>query len=90
MTEVPLLKFAEQVAPQLIPVGELLTAPDPVPASVTDTAKDAGMKSAVTVVFDVTVTVQSPTPEQPPPLQPAKTDAAELGVAVNVTIVPWR
>lgn len=90
VTELPLLNSAEQVAPQLIPAGELLTAPDPVPASVTETAKEAGMKLAVTVVAAVIVTEQVPTPEQPPPLQPANTDAAEVGVAVNVTTVPCR
>lgn len=31
---VPLEKFAEQVAPQLIPAGELVTVPEPVPAGV--------------------------------------------------------
>lgn len=36
-TVAPLLKLAEHVAPQLIPAGELLTEPDPVPARVTVT-----------------------------------------------------
>ncbi len=31
VTEVPLAKEAEQVEPQLIPAGELVTVPDPVP-----------------------------------------------------------
>jgi hypothetical protein len=35
VTEVPLVKAAEQVAPQLIPEGELVTVPPPVPAFVT-------------------------------------------------------
>lgn len=34
-TAEPLSKLAEQVAPQLIPTGELVTEPDPAPASVT-------------------------------------------------------
>ena len=34
-TTVPLAKLAEQVAPQEIPAGELVTVPVPVPVSVT-------------------------------------------------------
>jgi len=35
VTAVPLVKLAEQVAPQLIPAGALVTVPLPVPAGVT-------------------------------------------------------
>ena len=35
LTTVPLAKLAEQVAPQEIPAGELVTVPVPVPVSVT-------------------------------------------------------
>ena len=35
VTGVPLLKVVEQVAPQLIPAGELVTVPPPVPFFVT-------------------------------------------------------
>jgi hypothetical protein len=45
------------------------------------------MKVAVTVVAAVRVTAQAPVPVQPPPVQPAKTDAA-AGVAVKVTTAP--
>ena len=34
-TEAPLAKLAEQVAPQLIPPGELVTVPEPLPLLVT-------------------------------------------------------
>jgi hypothetical protein len=83
------LKLAEQVAPQLIPAGELLTDPDPVPARVTFTGNEAGMKSALTDCAEFMVTEQAPVPEQAPP-QPANTEAAEDGVAVSDTTVPWR
>ena len=42
---------------------------------------------AVTVVFALTVTVQVPVPEHPPPDQPAKVEP-EVGDAVSVTDVP--
>lgn len=35
VTEVPVAKLAVQVAPQLMPAGALVTAPDPAPESVT-------------------------------------------------------
>ena len=89
-SEDPLLKLAVQIAPQLMPAGELVTDPDPVPARVTVTGKGAGTKLAVTEVAAVMVTVQVPVPEQPPPLQPPNTEAAEVGVAVRVTMVPWK
>jgi len=70
----------------LIPAGELVTVPLPVPAVLTARVK-VGMKVAVTVVAAVRVTAQEPVPVQPTPLQPAKTDPA-AGVAVKVTTVP--
>src|SRR5437899_1262843 len=44
-------------------------------------------KRAVTVVLAVSVTLQVPVPEQPPPLQPAKVEPV-AGFAVSVTNVP--
>src|SRR5438093_1599836 len=82
VTAVPLVKLAEQVAPQVIPAGELVTVPLPVPAGVTVRVKVWSAKVAVTVVAAVRVTVQVPVPEQPPPLQPLKVEPA-VGVAVS-------
>src|SRR5881628_3481596 len=87
VTAVPLVKLAEQVAPQVIPAGALVTVPLPVPALLTVSAKVGSVKVTVTVVAAETVTVQVPVPEHPPPLQPVKIEPA-AGVAVSVTAVP--
>ena len=39
VTTVPLLKFAEQMLPQLMPAGELVTVPLPVPVSIMESTK---------------------------------------------------
>src|SRR5436309_6019989 len=86
-TAVPLVKLAAQVAPQVMPAGELVTVPLPVPALVTVSAKVGRLKVAVTVVAAETETTHDPVPEHPPPLQPVKVEPA-AGVAVSVTAVP--
>jgi hypothetical protein len=81
--------LAEHVVPQVMPAGELVTVPLPVPAFVTERAKvepEVVPKVAVTAVAAVMVTVQGPVPEQGP-LQPAKL-AKNEGMAVRVTTVP--
>jgi len=89
VTALPVEKVAEQVAPQLIPAGELVTVPLPVPALVTVRAEKVGStpKVAVSVVVAVKVTAQDPVPVQPPPLQPVKVEPV-AAVAVSVTTVP--
>src|SRR5207245_8323873 len=87
VTAVPLAKLAVHVAPQVIPAGELVTVPLPVPALLTVSAKLGRLKVAVTVVAAEIVTVQTPVPEQPPPLQPLKVEPA-AGAAVSVSAVP--
>src|SRR5438094_943514 len=87
VTAVPLVKLAEQVTPQVIPAGVLVTVPMPVPALQTVRTKVCDAKVAVTVVAAETVTTHVPVPEQPPPLQPLKVEPA-AGVAVSVTTVP--
>jgi hypothetical protein len=86
VTPAPVLKFAEQVAPQLMPAGVLLTVPVPVPAKVTLIGKAFGTKSASTVWAEFRVTEQAPVPEQAP-LQPLNTEPA-AGVGVRVTTEP--
>src|SRR2546426_805216 len=87
VTAVPLVKLAEQVAPQVMPDGLLVTVPVPVPALERVSAKVGRLKVAVTVVAAEIVTVQVLVPEQPPPLQPLKVEPA-AGAAVSVTAVP--
>ena len=84
VTEV--LKLAEQVEPQLMPAGALVTVPLPVPAGVTVRRYVLCVKVAVTVVAAVMGTVQVPVPKQPPPLQLVKVEPSEA-VAVRVTEV---
>src|SRR5438093_1527365 len=87
VTAVPTVNEPEQVAPQEIPEGALLTVPLPVPVLVTLRAKDCWTKPAVTEAAALIVTMQVPVPEQPPPLQPEKVEPA-VGVAVKATAVP--
>src|SRR5438309_2854515 len=87
VTAVPLAYGAEQVAPQVMPAGALLTVPLPVPAVLTVRVKVGTVNVAVTVVEALRVTVQVPVPVQPPPLQPLKIEPV-AGAAVNVTAVP--
>src|SRR5204863_412582 len=87
VTAVPLAKLAVHVAPQVIPTGELVTVPLPVPALLTVSAKLGRLKVAVTVVAAESVSTQAPVPEQPAPLQPVKVELT-FGAAVSVTTVP--
>ncbi|CAK0767977.1 hypothetical protein CCP4SC76_4960002 [Gammaproteobacteria bacterium] len=62
-TGVLLEKLDEQVEPQLMPEGELVTVPLPVPDFPT---VRIALKIAVTLLLDVMMTVQLPVPEQSP------------------------
>src|SRR5215470_149741 len=84
---VPLVNEIEHAAPQLMPVGELVTVPLPVPAFVTVSANDCCTKFAVTVVAAFSVTTQVPVPVHPPPLQPVNVEPV-CAAAVSVTTVP--
>ena len=70
----------------MMPAGELVTDPVPVPAKVTDRVNSC-MKVAVTEVFAFSVTVHVPVPAHAPPLQPVNTDP-NVAAAVSVTEVP--
>src|SRR3989441_10132265 len=87
VTTVPLTKLAEQLAPQAMPAGLLVTVPEAAPAVATVSTK-VGVKVAVTVVAAASVTTQLPVPLHPPPLQPVNAELAP-GVAVSVTTVPF-
>ncbi len=78
-----------QSVPQVIPAGDELTVPAPVPAGLTVSAKvETGtvVKVAVTERAAVIVTTQVEVPEHAP-LQPAKNEPA-TGAADSVTTLP--
>ena len=85
VTAVPLLKLAEQVEPQLMPDGLLVTVPLPTLLTERVTGGDTAVKVAVTFFAAVMLTVQVLLPEQSP-LQPVKVPL--VAVAVSVTLVP--
>ena len=74
------------MAPQLIPAGALVTAPLPVPALPTVSAKVWAVKVAVTERAALMVTEQEVAVPVHAPLQPLKVEPA-AGVAVSVTAV---
>jgi len=87
VTAVPLVNACEQVAPQEIPAGELVTVPLPVPDFDMESVKDDWTNEAATVVAALMVTVHVPVPVQPPPLQPENVEPA-AAAAVSVTDEP--
>jgi hypothetical protein len=76
----------EQVAPQSIPAGALVTLPVPLPDFVTESPKLPRLKVAVTALAAFIVTEQAPVPEHAP-LQPANTEPGEA-LLVSETTVP--
>ena len=91
VTLVPWAKVVLHVPPQLMPPGELVTAPVPVPLGATLNVNCGGggavpeLKFAVATTAELIVSVQLPVPEQAP-LQPVKVDPA-FGVAMRVMTV---
>ena len=86
VTGVPSLYVAEQVVGQLMPAGELVTVPVPVPVRLTVRVFTVELKVAVTLCAALIVTVQVPVPVQSP-LQPAKVELTPA-VGVSVTTAP--
>jgi len=92
VTDVPTVKLALHVSPQVIPEGALVTVPAPLPESVTVSSTVAGgggaeaLNVALTDVWFASNIVQVPVPEQAPD-QPAKNELA-FGFAVSVSDVP--
>jgi hypothetical protein len=85
---VPVAKLAEQVAPHVMPDGELVTVPAPPPASAIDSVLvGISAKVAVTVVAPDRVTTHGAVPLHKPPDQPAKLDPLPAD-AVRVTMLP--
>jgi 3D (Asp-Asp-Asp) domain-containing protein len=83
-------KLCTQVDPQLIPVGDDVTVPDPVPDGVTVRANLLGgwaAKMAITLVTAPTLMTHGAVPVHPAPDQPEKSQPV-AGVAVSVTDVP--
>ena len=69
----------------MIPAGLLVTVPGPFAATLR-LKVDVTTKVALTVVAAVMLTVQTPVPLHPPPLQPVKVEPG-AGVAMSVTAV---
>jgi hypothetical protein len=89
VTVLPLLSVFEQVLPQLIPVGLLVTEPLPVPARVTVSIYVVNkLNVAVQAMLALIVKLTSGLVVlQPIPDQPAKTEPV-AGAALNFTAVP--
>lgn len=87
VTAVPLTKKAEQAPGQLMPAGDEVTVPVPVPAVVTARAWEGRLNVAVTVLFAVIVNVHVVAALTHAPENPAKVEPPE-GVAVRVMSVP--
>jgi hypothetical protein len=86
VTTVPLAKLKEHVGPQLIPEGDEVTVPPPVPVLATLNPFWTTSKLAVTELAEPMVTVQGPFPLHAPD-QPVNVDVPP-GAAVSVTTVP--
>ena len=88
VTEVPSSYVSVQSLPQLIPVGLVVTVPEPVPVFDTVRVKVAsGFRSKVAVQVRAAFIVTWPSPQSASPVHPANIDPA-LAVGVNVTTVP--
>ena len=88
VTVVPSSYISVQSPPQLIPVGLVVTVPEPVPVFDTVRVKVAsGFRSNVAVQVRAAFIVTWPSPQSASPLHPANIDPA-VAVGVSVTTVP--
>jgi hypothetical protein len=87
VTAVPLLKLAEQVLPQLMPAGLLVTVPLPVPALLTVSEYVIGMRLKAAVQLMLLLTVMLPVEQAASPDQPAKMEPL-AATGVRVTAAP--
>ena len=89
VTEALVVNVAEQVAPQLMPAGLLVTVPAPVPAKLT-VSNEVGLATVEKVavaLFDASIsTTHVPVPEHAPD-QPLNVKP-EPAVAMRVTLLP--
>jgi hypothetical protein len=69
----PFAKFEEQVGPQLMPAGALVTCPLPLPIRETLTGDDVELNRAPTAWAEFNVIEQAPVPEHAP-LHPENTE----------------
>src|SRR2546427_3542281 len=74
ITVAPTLKLAEQLDPQVIPAGLLVTSPPAGPREITVNVTEIGVEVAGTAVAAPAPTVQVPVPLHPPPLPPLNLD----------------
>jgi hypothetical protein len=87
VTAVPLLKEYEQVLPQLMPAGLLVTVPEPVPALANVNVYVTGVRLKVAVQLTELLTVMLPLEQAASPDQPAKVEPL-AATAERVTTVP--
>ena len=71
----------------MIPAGELVTVPVPVPFRVTLSVRRVDVNVGVTVRLELIVTVHTLPETESQPVQPVKTEFT-FAVGVNVTTVP--
>jgi hypothetical protein len=86
VTTVPLAKLKEHVGPQLIPEGDEVTVPSPVPVLATFNPFWTTLKLAVTELAAFMVTVHGPIPLHAP-VHPVNVDAPSAA-GVRVTMAP--
>jgi hypothetical protein len=87
VTVVPVLRLAEQVLPQLMPAGLLVTVPLPVPALLTVSEYVMGMRLKAAVQLMLLLTVMLPVEQAASPDQPAKMEPL-AATGVRVTAAP--